>query len=438
VEEIVTPQSSAGAKRKLVDHKAVLLFWWVMWIAYTLNYYGRYNFIACISDMSVNHGYSKSALGMMAAVLFLSYGIGQLLSGILGERFSPVWLVFVGIEASACFNLLFAFQNDILPMTIIIALNGFAQSLTWPPIVRLCADRLTSQQCAKTCVNMFTAAPAGMLVTFALCAVLVRRFSWRACFVFAFCIVSCAACLWVIGMKRAEYLAEKDGVLEEHSTLLKQPEAEAGSNGRFMAIILSSGLLLMVAATWICGLLKEGISTWMPTFLAEKFQVSASASIGLTMVLPGINLAGIFLAKYVNQRFFQNEMKTASIFFGFTMMVVLCIIFAGETSIVLAIILLTAVVSAMSGTAVLFAGLVPLYFKDAGRVSTIVGMLNSSASLGSASASLLLGSIADRIGWGGNYLIWIISSGVGATVCILCIRRWKCFLAKQSKAAFTR
>lgn len=422
-------QRNADVKRKLVDHKAVLLFWWVAWGAYTFNFFGRYNFIACISDMSQNYGYPKSALGMMASVLFLSYGIGQLFAGILGERFSPIWLVFVGIEASACLNLLFAFQNQILPMTIIIALNGFAQSLTWPPIMRLCADRLTSQQCVKTCVNMFTTGPVGTLVSFALCAVLVQRFSWRACFIVAFCISSCAACLWVIGMKRAEKLAEKEGILEEHDTLLKQPETDAKSSGRFMTIILSSGLLLMIVATWICGLLREGITTWMPTFLAEKFSVGASSSIGLTTVLPVINFAGIYLAKYLHQRFFQNEMKTAAAFFGFTTMVVLCILFAGEASIVLAILLLSAVVSAMSGVGVLFAGLVPLYFKSAGRVATIVGVLNASASLGSACAGFLLGSIAERAGWGWNYRIWILSAGIGAILCVLGIGRWKRFAA---------
>ena len=419
----------AGEKRKLTGKKSILAFFWITWVTYLFTYFGRVNFTACISDMNVNYGFSKSSLGIIAAALLLSYGIGQLVSGILGDRLSPVWLVFMGIEISACMNLLFAFQINTVTMTAIWFINGFAQSLIWSPIVRLCSVRLTRLQCTKTCVDLYTTGPAGMLAGYGICAVLVHFFSWRACFIAAFCIMTGIACLWVIGMRRLEYLADKYGMPANSPNVLKSPEIK--KQNHFIPAILSSGLILIIAATLLYGMLKDGITTWVPTFLTDQFNVSAGFSIGLTTVLPVINLTGVYLAKYVNQRYLRNEMKTAGIFFGFTSLVVLSIVLTGRTSVFLTVFLFASATSAMIGVSTLLVGLIPLYFKSDGRVSTVTGLLNSAAHLGGAVGSILFGSIAEYIGWGGNYFSWLICACLGVTLCVIGIKRWKNFSCKQ-------
>jgi len=98
-----------------------------------------------------------------------------------------------------------------------------------------------------------------------------------------------------------------------------------------------------------------------------------------------------------------------------------------------AILLFASLTSAMVGVSTLLVGLVPLYFKAMGRVSTVTGLLNSAAHLGSAVASFLFGSIAEQTGWEGNYLSWIICACLGIVLCVLGIKRWKDFSAKQAE-----
>ena len=67
-------------------------------------------------------------------------------------------------------------------------------------------------------------------------------------------------------------------------------------------------------AACIHGLLKDGIMTWVPSFLQEKFSLLTAFSVSLTMLLPLVNLSGVYIGNAVNVRRFRNEASTACLF----------------------------------------------------------------------------------------------------------------------------
>ena len=56
---------------------------------YMISYITRINYGAIISEMVSDTGYSKSMLSMALTGSFITYGVGQIISGILGDKFSP-------------------------------------------------------------------------------------------------------------------------------------------------------------------------------------------------------------------------------------------------------------------------------------------------------------------------------------------------------------
>lgn len=74
---------------------------------------------------------------------FVTYGIGQLLCGFLGDKFQPRKMIFTGLAATSLCNLLAALFPRMEVIIPLWCLNGFFQSMLWPPLVRIMAEALS-------------------------------------------------------------------------------------------------------------------------------------------------------------------------------------------------------------------------------------------------------------------------------------------------------
>lgn len=67
------------------------------WISYFSTYIGRQNYSAVMAEIIASEGYLNQACGMVGTGFFICYGAGQLVSGFLGDRISPKWMIFTGL-----------------------------------------------------------------------------------------------------------------------------------------------------------------------------------------------------------------------------------------------------------------------------------------------------------------------------------------------------
>ena len=64
---------------------------------YFISYITRINYGAIVAEMVADTGLSKSALSMALTGSFITYGAGQVISGIFGDRYQPKTLVALGL-----------------------------------------------------------------------------------------------------------------------------------------------------------------------------------------------------------------------------------------------------------------------------------------------------------------------------------------------------
>lgn len=76
-------------------------------------------------------------------------------------------------------------------------------------------------------------------------------------------------------------------------------------------------MLILLFPIMVHGMLKDGVTTWVPTYISENFLTSPSFSVLITTLLPIFNLAGAYLARYIYQKCKNNETRAASVFSGF-------------------------------------------------------------------------------------------------------------------------
>lgn len=397
----------------------------ITWITYFTVYLGRLNISACISDMVADLDVTKESIGIVISAFFLAYGMGQVLSGILGDYISPILLVFLGVLGSGAANSILGCLSSISWMTVIWSVNGLFQAFIWGPMARFITELSSPGMSARICLLLSTTGPAGMLCAYGYSAVCLKYLSWRYCFggVGVWTLVS--AMFWLIGCQ----IMTRDCKIP---LIICKEDGRKRDEGikEFWRLLIQSGLAGIIIISCIHGILKDGISTWIPTYLADSFHISSVVSVMMTMVLPVVNLIGVFWADNWNRRWFHTEVKTIAVFFGLAFVTLLCMMAWGDNKAVFSLAFLGVITTVMTGINTLIISLIPLHFKKCGKISTVIGILNMAAYAGTTIASYGFGWIADRWGWGTLRIGWCVCAAAGCIVSLIGWRKWDSFRAE--------
>ena len=131
---------------KLTDTRNVTKITYLFMITYMVSYITRINYGAVISEMVEATSMSKSALSLALTGSFATYGAGQIISGICGDRFRPKKLVLYGLIATSLMNIIIPFCQSPILMLVVWSINGFAQAFMWPPMVKLMSDLFSLEE----------------------------------------------------------------------------------------------------------------------------------------------------------------------------------------------------------------------------------------------------------------------------------------------------
>ncbi len=404
---------------KILDPKAQRAFFVLCWFTHFSTYLGRLNFAASLAEISGSTGFSKADLGMVASGLFIGYGIFQLVWGIAGDHWDPVRMVFTGIFCSGVCNLLMPLAPTPAVMTLFWTLNGVAQSGVWSPLLRLTVDRLPGNEAMRASVRYATIAPAGTFAAYIVSALCALVGSWRAPFFFAAAFLFFSSFFWLRGMKVLAPGSHKNAAAQN-----KVP----GRSGGIPALVLWM-LVPISLACLVNGFIRDGVQTWMPSYLLDSYGLDSFFSILFTLALPLLNLSGAWLSKVLNEKVFHNELLTAAVCFGLSLLLLAPIAFVSGLSIAPMLLLSGFGTAMMLVVNVMLVTLVPLRFQNTGRVSTLSGVLNSVTYLGSALSGRGAGRLIESFGWSNLFKGWCIAAGIAALICLaVCL-----VLKKQDK-----
>ena len=107
---------------------------------YLFYYTGRQNFGWAIPGLRDDLGLSNTAIGWISGMALCAYGLGQMVSGHLGNRFGQRRMVTLGAVLSCALNWLTGAGRGGWSVGVPWALNGLAQALGFAPGSRLIAD----------------------------------------------------------------------------------------------------------------------------------------------------------------------------------------------------------------------------------------------------------------------------------------------------------
>ena len=416
-------------KKKIASSGLTVLFIAACWMAYSFSYIGRLNFSASMADMTSSGVLLKSQAGAVTTGFFICYGCGQFLSGMLGDRINPRYLVFAGLVCSSLINFGIAMGPPLWFMIVLWSLNGFAQSLLWAPICKIVSDRVSSNRRQKACTALATTMAGGTLMAYILSAVLINAFGWKAAFISGSSATLLAAVVWITVTTKIEHEADKNGIVEEievkHEEEGEEVPHEEIPTGLWQLLCVS-GLTILALVGGVQGVLKDCMSTWVPTFIEEMFNMGSVISILTGAFLP---IFGFFGPIFTNKLMMKTRDELSSLFILFLISSGCLAMLAlfGRFSIAISIVALALTYACSLGQNMILIGTLPMYFSKLGKVSTITGTMNALCYVTTAAVSWIVGVLVDRTGWTIVMAGWFVLSALAAVGTLFAKRRWNKF-----------
>ena len=392
-------------------------------LVYFTSYCMRVNLAVMLVKICSEMQVEKSALAIVITGLTIAYGTGQVISGFLGDRLKPYHIIPSGIALAVLCNIGIFFATTIPAMTVIWSFNGFAHALLWPPIVRLMSTYLSPEDYSFAAVRVNQGSSIATVSLYLFCPLLLGFMEWRTIMLLCAAWGAIMTLLWFVLYPRVfnqaleqEEIPNSPAPVEEKKTLP-------------VPLYIFGAIALIMPGIMLQGMLRDGVTNWMPSFLSETFHLSEENSIVSTVILAIFTMISYSAFRALQQRFFRNEVTCASAIFAGSAIVcaILFLVnkFAPEAALLPSLILMALTVAAMHGINLMLISIVPRRFVPFGKVSTYSGILNASTYVGAALSTYGFAALAETFDWNFTILTWVIIALVGAVVCFFGARIWQ-------------
>lgn len=385
---------------------------------YFCSYLTRLDYGAVMVEMVRAEGFSRVDASAALTGLFITYGFGQLISGYLGDRVRPQLLIFLGLIACGLMNLLIPFCPSPAWMTVVWSVNGLAQAMMWPPLVRIMSQHMTESEYKVATVHVSWGSSLGTIVIYLMIPLLLKVSSWRGVFYCAAAVGMGMAAFWMARYGRVERTLP----LQEQAAPADEP-GDAGKSGGGLRALMP--LLAIMMGVIICqGTLRDGITTWMPTYLADTYHMESGKSILTGVLLPLFGMVCYQIVLWMNRKLVKNELQCAAIIFGVGLVSLLALRLLHAHSFALSVLILAFAVASMHGVNLIMTCMTPKHLAGSGKISMISGLLNACTYIGSALSMYGVALIADRFGWTVTESLWCAVALLGTLCAAACVPKW--------------
>jgi len=407
---------------RIVEKKYINLLVFLCSAVYFVSYITRINYGAVLVEIIADKGITKAAASLVVTGSSITYGVGQLISGYLGDKVKPHLLIAWGLITTALMNLLFPFCSYGM-MIAAWCVNGLAQAMMWPPMVKILTQYLGSEQYKRNCVKISWSSSLGTIAVYLFAPFIIGASGWKGVFFYSGIAAAIMTVILLVSIGRIT--SHTEDVEEEVQAISDKVKNTSGIKPILPVLAIAAvGIILQ-------GILRDGITTWMPTYISDTYNLGSRVAILTGVVLPIFSIICHQLASVIYTSFIRNEFICSAVIFAVAFVASAILTASGSTSAVLSVILSAVVTGCMHGVNLILICMIPAYFEKYGKVSLISGFLNSCTYIGAAISTYGMAVVSDNFGWNATIAMWAVVALVGVIVCISGSRKWKKF-KKQS------
>ncbi len=397
---------------KYQTKKQIRWFIFLLSATYMVSYITRINLGAVLVEMERAGGFSKTTLALSLTGSFVTYSLGQLVSGVLGDKISPKRLAAFGLLLTSGMNGCIPFVTTPRTLVGIWCINGFAQSLLWPPMVKMMSGFLSRDEYNNAVTRVNFGSSLGTVVVYLLAPLLIAGFGYQGVFA-----VSALAGLGMAGI----WMVFAKDLPKESAVCPREKEPKPSKNGGWFTPLLLGVMIAIV----LQGMLRDGVTSWMPTYIAETYSLESSVAIVSGVVLPIFAIVCYGLANTLHKKKITNPITCATVFFGAGTVSVAVLCLVNGKSVILSALCSALLTGCMHGVNLLLVCMIPAYFEGKGKVATVSGVINACSYVGSALSTYGIAVLCENAGWQATLLTWAGIALFGTLLCALLIAKWR-------------
>ena len=372
-------------------------------VSYLAVYVAR-NILGAVSPQMIESGvFTTENIGKLSSIYFVSYAVGQLINGAIGDRIKAKYMISVGLAMAGLCNLLFSlFAETPAAAYVSYGMTGFFLSMIYGPMTKVVAEN-TEPIYATRCslgytFSSFLGSPlAGILATFLV---------WQSVFA--------TSSTMLILMGTICFLVfthfERQGIIEYNKY---KAQREQGGGIR---VLIQKRIIKFTLISVLTGVIRTTVVFWLPTYLSQylSFTPDRAALIytGCTFVISMTT----FIAIFIYERLGRNMDLTILIAFSSSAVCFLAVFLVRQTELNIVFMVL-AIMSNNCAATMLWSRYCPS-LRDTGMVSGATGYLDFMSYMAASISSTLFANAVADIGWKMLILTWFLLMLAGVAIAL--------------------
>ena len=298
-------------------------------------------------------------------------------------------------------------------MLVVWSINGFAQAFMWPPLVKILTVSATPDEYKKACGRISWGSSVGTIVVYLMAPILISVSGWSTVF------FASALCGIIMLFVWNRYCPS----VEAGSSSAK---AEKSASSRSTVSLVCTPIMICIMLGIILqGILRDGVTTWMPSYISETYNLGNAISILTGVILPLFSIACFQIGTHLYRKVIKNPLSCAGVFFAAGTVSALTLYLFSDANAAFSVLASAVLTGAMHGVNLMLICMIPPAFEKYGKVSTISGIINSCTYIGSAISSYGIAVLSEQMGWTFTIFVWFAIALAGTIICFACAKPWK-------------
>jgi len=410
------------------------------WTMYATYYLCRANISVAVPELKKLLGggqvtpQAELMVGWIMTGLLLAYGFGQLINGLLGDRFGPRRVATVGMAVSALMNLLFGLAASFPAFLGIWIVNGLFQATGAPSRIKVMANWFPPQRRGRMMGLLGTDYVVGNALSWLLSGWLVSSYGWRWVFLVPSAILAASAVHFWLRVRNAPEdvglptIEEQERGSGGHGSGGGKTGADGKPDGQGAratddrhagwGFVLRQALLNW--RVWVVGLAYFGVDLFRYGFLAWSFDylVSHGAPVGKAvlqiLMLPLVGAVGIVSSGWLTDRLGGRRAPVISVMLlvAAGLAVVFRLLTTEGGGFLLPLVVLGGIGFFLYGPHLLMGATIAMDLGSRKASATASGVIDWLGYMGAAVAGVGTAWTKTHWGWNGAFALWVAAAAL--------------------------
>ena len=300
-------------------------------IGYTIFYLCKKNIAVALPGIMDEFHYSATELGLLGSSLYLTYGIGKFVNGVLADgsdvrKFFPTALLMTALA-----NILFALSPSVVSilglspkmfamvllwtMAFLWGISGWFQSAGFPAVAKSLTYWYSNSERGTKWSLWSCSHQTGTFLSFILAGLIAARFGWRAAFLVPGILAAVTAIsLFFVLRDRPQSMGLPDVEVYRNEPVKEQSADEKKEEDSMTYVQIFKKYVLCNKTIWLLAIayifvyiIRFGAEDWMIMYLKNAKGIKLEEATTMIASLPLVGICGTVCAGLISDKLFKGK-----------------------------------------------------------------------------------------------------------------------------------